>query len=148
MSDHDAVEPTPETPNPHPSRRSVLRAGLLALSAAQLPDLFASRAFAQATQPSTNNLVGKLEGAEVVTDPARYPKSFKEAPELAELVKAGKLPPVQDRIGRDPLVVKPLREIGKYGGHLAARVHGSVRHLQRPPGGPERQAPLLGLHGH
>ena len=71
MSDHDAVEPTPETPNPHPSRRSVLRAGLLALSAAQLPDLFASQAFAQATQPSTNNLVGKLEGAEVVTDPAR-----------------------------------------------------------------------------
>ena len=35
---------------------------------------------------------------------------------LAELVKAGKLPPVQQRIGQDPLVVKPLREIGKYGG--------------------------------
>src|SRR5215510_7559157 len=116
MSDHDAVEPSPETPNPHPSRRSVLRAGLFALSAAQLPDLFLSQVFAQATQPSTNSLVGKLEGAEVVTDPARYPKSFKEAPELAELVKAGKLPPVQERIGRDPLVVKPLREVGKYGG--------------------------------
>ena len=35
---------------------------------------------------------------------------------LAELVKAGKLPPVQDRIGQDPLVIKPVREIGKYGG--------------------------------
>jgi peptide/nickel transport system substrate-binding protein len=62
------------------------------------------------------SLIGKLEGAEVVTDPALIPKSFKEAPPLAELVKAGKLPPVQERIGQDPLVVKPLREIGKYGG--------------------------------
>ncbi len=115
MSDHDAVEPAPEASNPHPSRRSVLRAGLLALSAAQLPDGLVSRALAQGAKPAPN-LVGKLEGAELVLDPARYPKSFKEAPQLAELVKAGKLPPVQERIGQDPLVVKPLREIGKYGG--------------------------------
>jgi peptide/nickel transport system substrate-binding protein len=115
MSDHDAVEPAPEASNPHPSRRSVLRAGLLALSATQLPDVLVSRAFAQGAKPGPN-LVGKLEGAEVVTDLARYPKAFKEAPGLAELVKAGKLPSVQERIGQDPLVVKPLREIGKYGG--------------------------------
>src|SRR5919198_5642966 len=63
-----------------------------------------------------SSLVGKLEGPEVITDPAKFPKSFKEAPQLAELVKAGKLPPVQERIGQDPLVMKPLREIGKYGG--------------------------------
>ena len=31
-------------------------------------------------------------------------------------MKAGKLPSVQERIGQDPLVVKPLREVGKYGG--------------------------------
>ena len=35
---------------------------------------------------------------------------------LAELVKAGTLPPVQDRIPEEPLVVQPLRQIGKYGG--------------------------------
>src|SRR4030095_10389674 len=58
----------------------------------------------------------KLEGPEVVTDPAKAPKTFKEAPQLAELVKAGKLPPVAERIGQDPLVIKPLHEIGKYGG--------------------------------
>ena len=116
MSDHDAVEPSPGDPEPSPIAPERAAAGLFALSAAQLPDLFVSQALAQGTQPSTNNLVGKLEGAEVVTDPARYPKTFKEAPELAELVKAGKLPPVQERIGHDPLVVKPLREIGKYGG--------------------------------
>src|SRR4030095_1758106 len=61
-------------------------------------------------------LIGKREGAEVVTDPALIPKSFKEAPQLAELVKAGKLPPVQERIGPDPLLVQPLRANGEYGG--------------------------------
>jgi len=63
-----------------------------------------------------DQLIGKLEGPSVVTDPALMPKSFKEAPALAELVKAGKLPPVQERVGQDPLVIKPLTEIGKYGG--------------------------------
>src|SRR2546423_185911 len=53
-------------------------------------------------------LVGKLEGPEVITDPAQFPTSFKEAPQLADLVKAGKLPPVAERIGPDPIVVKPL----------------------------------------
>src|SRR5213593_3349070 len=113
MRDHDEVDPVPEAS--HPTRRNVLRAGLVALAAAQLPDVLVSRAFAQGPKLGAS-LIGKLEGAEVVLDPARYPKAFKEAPQLAELVKAGKLPAVQERIGQDPLVVKPLREIGKYGG--------------------------------
>jgi peptide/nickel transport system substrate-binding protein len=63
-----------------------------------------------------NALIGKLEGPEVMTDPAKFPQQFTEAPPLAELVKAGKLPPVAERIGQDPLVIKPVHEIGKYGG--------------------------------
>ena len=35
---------------------------------------------------------------------------------LAELVKAGKLPPVEQRVPEEPMVLKPMREIGKYGG--------------------------------
>src|SRR3712207_610494 len=62
------------------------------------------------------HLIGKLEGPEIVTDPAQWPKAFKEAPMLAELVKAGQLPPVDQRVPQDPLVVKPVHEIGKYGG--------------------------------
>jgi peptide/nickel transport system substrate-binding protein len=62
------------------------------------------------------SLIGKLEGPSLVTDPAQFPKSFKEAPMLAELVKAGKLPPVEQRVSQDPLVIKPLHGIGKYGG--------------------------------
>jgi hypothetical protein len=97
------------------SRRTMLRLGLLAIPASQVPLGLVPHARAQGTKLGAN-LIGKLEGAEVVTDPALYPKSFKEAPQLAELVKAGKLPPVQERIGQDPLVIKPLREVGKYGG--------------------------------
>jgi peptide/nickel transport system substrate-binding protein len=115
MTDHSEVDPTPQASPLHPSRRAVLRAGLAALAATQLPDGLVVPALAQGAKPGVS-LIGKLEGAEIVTDPARVPKSFKEAPQLAELVKAGKLPAVQERIGQDPLVVKPLRETGKYGG--------------------------------
>src|SRR5215510_15564441 len=65
---------------------------------------------------SRSSLIGALEGPEVVTDLARFPLSFKEAPQLTELVKAGKLPPVAERIGYDPIVVKPLQAVGSYGG--------------------------------
>jgi peptide/nickel transport system substrate-binding protein len=61
-------------------------------------------------------LIGKLEGPTVITDAAQSPKAFKEAPMLAELVKAGKLPPVEQRLPSEPLVIKPLQGIGKYGG--------------------------------
>jgi peptide/nickel transport system substrate-binding protein len=63
-------------------------------------------------------LIGELEGPEVITDPAQFPATFQEAPELADLVQNGALPPVEERIGKDPLVIKPLHEIGKYGGSL------------------------------
>jgi peptide/nickel transport system substrate-binding protein len=75
-------------------------------------------AMAQTTGDSTigKALVGKLEGPEVLTDRAKFPQTFSEAPQLAELVKAGKLPPAAERIGQDPLVIKPVHDIGKYGG--------------------------------
>jgi peptide/nickel transport system substrate-binding protein len=59
-----------------------------------------------------------VEGGQVITDPARFPTTFAESPEFAALTAAGKLPPVADRLGRDPLVIKPVRDIGKYGGTL------------------------------
>ena len=62
------------------------------------------------------HLIGQMEGPEIVTDASAWPKSFKEAPMLAEMVKAGTLPPVDQRLPQDLLVVKPVREIGKYGG--------------------------------
>jgi len=62
--------------------------------------------------------LGQFEYAEFITDPAKFPKTFKEAPELAALVQQGKLPKVADRIGQDPIVIKPIHGNGKYGGTL------------------------------
>ncbi|WP_168859299.1 ABC transporter substrate-binding protein [Bradyrhizobium brasilense] len=62
------------------------------------------------------SLIGKLEGPEVITDEAVWPTSFSEAPDLAARVSAGKLPPVAERIGKHPLVIKPVHTIGRYGG--------------------------------
>ena len=82
----------------------------VALAAVALSGVIAAGAFAQST--GKTSLIGKLEGPEVITDASKFPKTFKEAPQLAALVKAGKLPPVAERIGQDPLVIKPLKEIG------------------------------------
>ena len=64
------------------------------------------------------HLIGKLEGPTIITDPAQYPKKFNEAPILAKLVEGEKLPPVEERlpVREDLMIIKPLHEIGKYGG--------------------------------
>jgi len=80
-------------------------------------------------------------------------KNYKEAPMLAELVKAGKLPPVEERLPEEPLVYKEgveipegdiKLEIGKYGGTLRIVNQGS-------PGGGEwwsiNREPLLIMPG-
>ncbi|MGC9064844.1 MAG: hypothetical protein ACP5JL_09225, partial [bacterium] len=41
---------------------------------------------------------------------------FNESPMLTDLVKQGKLPPVEKRLPKDPLVVVPVEEVGDYGG--------------------------------
>ncbi len=44
------------------------------------------------------------------------PDSFQEAPLLAARVAAGELPPVEERLPSNPLVLQPTDGIGKYGG--------------------------------
>ena len=44
--------------------------------------------------------------------------TFQEAPMLAAMVQAGELPPVEDRLPDDPMVMEPYSEVGKYGGEL------------------------------
>ncbi len=65
-----------------------------------------------------SELIGKLEGPEIIRDAAKFPTKFGEAPALADLVKAGKLPPVEERLPNpeDLMVIQPLHEVGKYGG--------------------------------
>jgi peptide/nickel transport system substrate-binding protein len=46
------------------------------------------------------------------------PTSFSEAPMLAEKVASGDLPPVEERLPKNPLVIQPAEMIGQYGGIL------------------------------
>jgi peptide/nickel transport system substrate-binding protein len=55
-------------------------------------------------------------GALAVGDAAVAQGKYKEAPALAELVKAGKLPPVDKRLPENPLVVPVVEKTGEYGG--------------------------------
>ncbi len=43
-------------------------------------------------------------------------EKFNEAPELRVKVAAGELPPVEERLPDEPMVIEPVEEIGRYGG--------------------------------
>src|SRR6267378_1255002 len=49
-----------------------------------------------------SQLIGKLEGPEIMVNAGR-PAKLGEAPMLADLVKQGKLPPVEQRVPDEPL---------------------------------------------
>ena len=85
----------------------------------------AAPAIVPTTAPATgeapkigSQLIGKLEGPEIIRDVAQFPKKFGEAPSLADLVKAGTLPSVDKRLPNPDnlMVIKPLHETGQYGG--------------------------------
>ena len=42
--------------------------------------------------------------------------AYQEAPMLANLVAKGELPPVEERLPVNPLVIEPYEQIGTYGG--------------------------------
>jgi peptide/nickel transport system substrate-binding protein len=103
----------------YPSRREFLQQAALASGVVALGGISPAQTLAGQAAPALGaQYIGKLEGPEILRDVALYPKQFREAPLLAELVKAGKLPPLAERLPErdDLMVVKPLKEIGKYGG--------------------------------
>jgi len=51
--------------------------------------------------------------------------TFREAPMLAERVKRGKLPPLEERLPAEPMVVAPVYQIGEYGGTWLRMMKGS-----------------------
>ncbi len=103
------------------SRRELLQGGCVALSATALWSC--SRSGFEATSRAVALDEADFgphapESGRIVTDPAAVPRTFGESPTLSELVSAGGLDPVEERIGRDPIVIEPLHEIGRYGGTL------------------------------
>ena len=47
-----------------------------------------------------------------------------EAPMLKALVDSGSLPPLAERLPENPMVVTPLKEVGKYGGEWRSAIVG------------------------
>jgi len=97
------------------SRRTMLQATATGIAGSLGAQFYLPSVFAQGDAPGAS-LIGDLEGPVIVSDPGLIPTEFQEAPQLAELVAKGELPPVADRLGLDPLVIDPLHEIGTYGG--------------------------------
>ena len=95
------------------SRRSFLKVSAVAALAGVI------QACAQPTaapaQPTTAPAQPTAAPAAPTATPAPVSK-YKEAPMLAELVKAGKLPPVEERLPAEPMVIQVEEEIGTYGG--------------------------------
>ncbi len=56
--------------------------------------------------------------------PAGAPGQYNEAPMLAELVQAGSLPPVDERLPTNPLVMPVAEQIGTYGGTMRRAFRG------------------------
>ena len=81
------------------SMRAVLVLAGLGLALAMGSGGTAAQSATPAAAPKIgSSLIGKLEGPEIIRDATAFPKTFKEAPMLAELVKAGKLPAVDKRL--------------------------------------------------
>jgi peptide/nickel transport system substrate-binding protein len=104
----------------HVSRRRLLQntayagAGAIILSSCST----GGGAGKQGAAGGPNGALPPIEGAQVILDPAQFPKKFSESPAFAAKSSAGQLPPVAERIGQDPLVLKPLHETGHYGGEI------------------------------
>ena len=62
---------------------------------------------------------------------------YSEAPELAQRVAAGELPPVAERLPAEPMVVEPLESTGEYGGAIRTGMFQNRGFQVRSAWGPE-----------
>jgi peptide/nickel transport system substrate-binding protein len=110
-----ACAPTPVPPTPIPPT-AVPKATVA--STAVPPTAAPKATVAPTAVPPT--AAPKATVAPTAVPPTAAPKAaaYKESPLLAEQVKAGKLPPIDQRLPKDPLVMKVEQKIGKYGGTL------------------------------
>jgi len=62
--------------------------------------------------------VTKVVEVEKLITPTALPSAFGESPVTAQMVIDGKIPPVDERLPTEPLVIYPYDEIGQYGGQI------------------------------
>jgi peptide/nickel transport system substrate-binding protein len=72
----------------------------------------------QIESPVRDHDIASLEH-HTTREPPSGESSYKEAPALRERVACGALPPVEERLPEEPLVVEPPEQIGPYGGCMS-----------------------------
>jgi peptide/nickel transport system substrate-binding protein len=86
------------------------RRDFLRLSAMSTAGLITATCSQGATVPEVEQAATPTPAA------AQVSEEIHEAPMLHELVQAGQLPPLAERLPANPLVVEPVEEVGQYGG--------------------------------
>ena len=92
---------------------------------AKLPD--SSPAFDLSRRRFVAGAAG-LAATSLVAGEAAAQGAPKEAPDLAQAVQAGRLPPLAQRLPQSPLVVTPVERVGQYGGTIRRGLRGSQDH--------------------
>ena len=122
------------------SRRRLLRVGLFTLAAVPLavacspsppatkpaeskPAAAATTAPAAPAKPAEAAKPTEAAKPAAAAEPAK-PTSFKQSPLTEADEKAGKIPPLAQRLPENPLVVQPIEEVGQYGGTWRAAFKG------------------------
>lgn len=95
---------------------SVAAAGVVAAACAPQPQPTAVPAEPEAPAEQAEPTAAVAEERPVITP--EMPTTRKEPPMLEELVKSGKLPPIDERIPENPAVVAQRDAIGVYGGEI------------------------------
>ncbi|MGQ9555568.1 MAG: ABC transporter substrate-binding protein [Anaerolineae bacterium] len=114
------------------SRRDFLRLAAIATSAsvaaACQPTATPAPTAAPTVAPTAAPTVAPtaVPAASPTPAPTVAPSKYGEAPMLAELVQAGQLPPVEERLPKEPMVVQVIEEIGQYGGTWDQAVTGQA----------------------
>lgn len=100
-------------------------AGLVLASCTKVPETAAPPTAAPAAPPTVPPTTAPTPRPSNTPLPTRPPATAvptavaaKEAPMWQELVAAGKLPPLSDRLPKNPVTHKPIHQIGKYGGTM------------------------------
>ena len=119
---------------------ALLQLPLLAFAGAQQEEAGAKEEPAAAVAGEGGIIYPTLANYEELT--GKTITEYHEAPMLQELVAAGELPPVEQRLPEEVLVVEPFSEIGKYGGTLRLGRH------DYDGGGRRRFAADAGCSGH
>jgi peptide/nickel transport system substrate-binding protein len=104
-------------------RLTALTAAGVGLAACTTPTPAPTTAPVKTAAPATVAPAATAVPATKAPEPTKAPAAtaapaskYKEAPMLADLVKAGKLPPVDQRLPTEVETIKPLESVGVYGG--------------------------------